>query len=187
MSLSQDEITAQIEQIRQNRLKLAAESCGEITDLLCIYVHNAIEWREKFWEGVGIGLQEWQNPEKSNAISISVLSSEAVLLLFEMSECLRAGLMRPAIQTWRKLKEVQVNALYMESDPAGEVAWRWLHWGVSDAAALDPNNKTLEMEAEFSRRLFEGKDERYGRFGTWAKMPNGKKTPYHYGPPPLRQ
>ena len=85
--------------------------------------------------------------------------------------------MRPAIQTWRKLKEVQVNALYMESDPAGEVARRWLHWGVSDAAALDLNNKTLQMEAEFSRSLFEGKDERYGRFGTWAKMPNGKK---HY-------
>ena len=112
---------------------------GSALDVLDAFNYQAHYWKSAFSETLPLREGDWLCPPTSRHRALTDLSDDSIATAWEVSDALRFGLIRPAEAMLRKLYEIQIDAEFINLDPTGLVAHRWLHWVVERRARLRPD------------------------------------------------
>ena len=152
MTSGPEEARVKVRKLREALAKEATESIVAELDTLDEFSHYASTWHAGFFQIAMLGEQPMENPADSRRVALAALFPEALLITMEIATMLRAGLVRPAMASLRKLYETQIDARFIELDLTGSVALRWMHWEVAHRAKLRPDDDTARKEYECKRR-----------------------------------
>ena len=179
LRLSDVEIIEKVHGDQESAAALGKERFGDLADAIDVLRYRLSEWWEKRSKIRPIhNMTRLYREDPALARELAVLSCarSALTSMMNVAGLLRSGMILSIPAVSRAAHELFIDATFLRLDASGKSAIRMLDWQLSDTARI--NSDDLGLQADLEKMKEEYKDDKnFGRWGTWAELPNDKK--YH--------
>ena len=175
--VSDAEIIELVRKDQDDTARLADQTYGGLSDAMGVFRYRCFEWtsiREEIRPLAPLTHAYETDASLAREMAGRALAHSSMTNLMHLAGSMRAGLVFSAAPILRVIDELYTDALFIRLDTSGASAIRMLDWQLAETVRVNPQNPVLRHQLTTVSAKY-GRDDHYGKPGSWARLPNGKK------------